>query len=200
MTLAERLRARTRSKSLTTQHLLDSLVPLFAGLVCVLTSQIVRPGSPWGFAWGLLGGLTLGLPVCWYRARLHARRIAFVRAKAELVASDQAPGTGDDLARITETLERLARRLRERDAAIAHAEQAAQRAADMRVEFLAAMNHELRTPLNAILGFGQVLDMSPSMQADERESLQQVLRAGRHLLRLVNELLQISEAEGGQWG
>jgi CheY-like chemotaxis protein len=40
--------------------------------------------------------------------------------------------------------------------------------------------------------------MSPSLKVDERESLKQVLRAGRHLLRLVNELLQISEAEGGQ--
>src|SRR5262249_31911757 len=77
-------------------------------------------------------------------------------------------------------------------------EQAAQRSAEMRVEFLAAMNHEFRTPLNAILGFGQVLEMSPSLQPEERESLHQVLRAGRHLLRLVNELLQISEAEGGQ--
>jgi signal transduction histidine kinase/ActR/RegA family two-component response regulator len=198
MHLTERLRARTRSKSLTAQHLLDSLVPLWACVVCTLAGQIFWPRSPWAVAWGLGGGVGIGLPVCRYRASRHARRIAFVRAKADLVAADQAPAAGDDLTQVTETLDRLARRLRERDEAIASAEQAARRAAGMRVEFLAAMNHELRTPLNAILGFGQVLDMSPSMPAEERESLQQVLRAGRHLLRLVNELLQISEAEGGQ--
>ena len=167
MTLTERLRARTRSKSLTARHLRDSLVPLFAGLACALAWQVVRPGSPWVVAWALAGGLGVGLPVCSYRAARLARRVAFVRAKAELVAPDQAPGAGDDLTRITATLERLAGRLRDREEAIARAEQAAQRSAEMRVEFLAAMNHELRTPLNAILGFGQVLDMSPSMQGEE---------------------------------
>ena len=198
MTLTERLRARTRAKSLTTRHLLDSLVPLWAGAVCALAGQALWPQSRWTAAWGIAGGVGIGLPVCWYRAGRHARRIAFVRAKADMVGADQPPPSGDDLTQIAERLDQLARRLRERDEAIASAEQAARRAAELRVEFLAAMNHELRTPLNAILGFGQVLDMSPSIQDEERESLQQVLRAGRHLLRLVNELLQISEAEGGQ--
>src|SRR5262245_40736722 len=59
------------------------------------------------------------------------------------------------------------------------------------------MNHELRTPLNAILGFGQVLGMT-TLAADQRECLDQVLRGGRHLLRLVNELLQMSQIEGGR--
>ena len=58
------------------------------------------------------------------------------------------------------------------------------------------MNHELRTPLNAILGFGQVLDMS-TLDEDQRDSLRQVLKGGRHLLRLVNELLDISQLDAG---
>jgi len=114
------------------------------------------------------------------------------------VAGDAPAVPGDDLDQITARIDQIARHLRDRQDAIAAAEEGARRAADTRTEFLAAMNHELRTPLNAILGFGQVLDMSSSLQADERESLKQVLRAGRHLLRLVNELLQLSEAEGGQ--
>src|SRR4029079_16239070 len=100
MTLTERLRARTRAKSLTTRHLLDSLVPLWAGAVCALAGQALWPQSRWTAAWGIAGGGGIGLPVCWYRAGRHARRIAFVRAKAYMVGADQPPPSGDDLTQI----------------------------------------------------------------------------------------------------
>ena len=83
-----------------------------------------------------------------------------------------------------------------RDAALEAATREANEARATRREFLAAMNHELRTPLNAILGFGQVLDMTP-MTEDQRDSLRQVLKGGRHLLGLVNELLEISKLDSG---
>ena len=65
-----------------------------------------------------------------------------------------------------------------------------------RREFLAAMHHELRTPLNAILGFGQLLEMS-ALDDVQRDNLRHVLRGGRHLLQMVNELLEIAELEAG---
>ena len=59
------------------------------------------------------------------------------------------------------------------------------------------MSHELRTPLNAILGFGQLLEMSnPTPQ--QQKSIAYVLHGGRHLLDLINEVLDIARIEAGR--
>jgi PAS domain S-box-containing protein len=63
-------------------------------------------------------------------------------------------------------------------------------------EFLSRMSHELRTPLNAILGFGQLLELD-ELTPDQREATTQILRGGRHLLDLINEVLDISRIETG---
>jgi signal transduction histidine kinase/ActR/RegA family two-component response regulator len=63
-------------------------------------------------------------------------------------------------------------------------------------EFLARMSHELRTPLNAVLGFTQLLEMEP-LTPTQRESVDQVSRGGRHLLDLINEVLDITRIETG---
>jgi len=93
-------------------------------------------------------------------------------------------------------VDQLRLELTARDAALEEARREADEAWATRRELLAAMNHELRTPLNAILGFGQLLDMSPLVE-DQRDNLRQVLKAGRHLLQLVNELLEIAQLEAG---
>ncbi|MFI5954542.1 ATP-binding protein [Cryptosporangium sp. NPDC051539] len=62
--------------------------------------------------------------------------------------------------------------------------------------FLARMSHELRTPLNAILGFGQLLepaDLSP----EEAENLTRIARAGRHMLALINDALDVAAVDSG---
>jgi len=64
-------------------------------------------------------------------------------------------------------------------------------------EFLSRMSHELRTPLNAILGFGQLLQMRGD-EGGDRESVEQILKGGRHLLDLINEVLDISRIESGR--
>jgi protein-histidine pros-kinase len=64
-------------------------------------------------------------------------------------------------------------------------------------EFLSRMSHELRTPLNAILGFGQLLMMEP-LNVDQRDGVDHILRAGHHLLELINEVLDISRIEAGR--
>ncbi|HMA37696.1 MAG TPA: CHASE3 domain-containing protein [Chloroflexia bacterium] len=63
-------------------------------------------------------------------------------------------------------------------------------------EFLSRMSHELRTPLSAILGFGQLLEQETPTPAQE-ESITYIMRAGRHLLQLINEVLDISRIETG---
>lgn len=73
----------------------------------------------------------------------------------------------------------------------------ADRANRAKSEFLSRMSHELRTPLNAILGFGQILELDLTNLRDQ-ESVAQILRAGRHLLDLINEVLDISRIEAGR--
>ncbi|MEM8903422.1 MAG: HAMP domain-containing sensor histidine kinase [Actinomycetota bacterium] len=63
-------------------------------------------------------------------------------------------------------------------------------------DFLSRMSHELRTPLNAILGFGELLELEATDELD-RESVDHILRAGRHLLALVEDVLDISRIEAG---
>ncbi|MDQ1447808.1 MAG: hypothetical protein QOC79_779 [Actinomycetota bacterium] len=62
--------------------------------------------------------------------------------------------------------------------------------------FLSRMSHELRTPLNAVLGFAQVLDLD-DLDSNQQEAVDQILRGGKHLLGLINEVLDISRIETG---
>ena len=64
-------------------------------------------------------------------------------------------------------------------------------------EFLSRMSHELRTPLNAILGFGQLLEMD-ALSAEQRDSVEHISKAGRHLLGLIDEVLDIAQVERGE--
>jgi PAS domain S-box-containing protein len=73
----------------------------------------------------------------------------------------------------------------------------AERANRAKTEFLSRMSHELRTPLNAILGFGQLLELE-RLTDEQREHVDYILSAGRHLLDLINEVLDISRIESGQ--
>lgn len=84
--------------------------------------------------------------------------------------------------------------LQEANRELLQAKETAEEASRAKSEFLSRTSHELRTPLNAILGFGQLLETS-TLSPSDRESVDQILRGGRHLLELINEVLDISEFE-----
>ncbi|MDA1191810.1 MAG: response regulator [Candidatus Poribacteria bacterium] len=65
-------------------------------------------------------------------------------------------------------------------------------------EFLSRMSHELRTPMNSILGFAQLLDLSPNKDDVQARQVSQILKAGDHLLQLINEVLDLARIEAGR--
>lgn len=108
--------------------------------------------------------------------------------------------TEAEIARVQASLER---RVEERTAELEQANEIlrqqhmeVERANRAKSEFLSRMSHELRTPMNSILGFGQVLARKAA--DDQRKHVQHILDAGRHLLELINEVLDISRIEADQ--
>jgi signal transduction histidine kinase len=123
----------------------------------------------------------------------------------------------DEVARLTVTFSEMAEAMQERLRALMASEAAqavllenarlreielreardkAEIATRAKSEFLANMSHELRTPLNGILGMAQVLD-TPERSAEDREAIAAILDSGQQLLRLINDVLELSLFETG---
>ena len=85
------------------------------------------------------------------------------------------------------------------NAELANANEEARSANQAKSAFLSSMSHELRTPLNAILGFAQILtsDTLPSTLEQKKEFANHILKSGRHLLTLINEILDLAKVESG---
>ncbi len=93
--------------------------------------------------------------------------------------------------------EKKARQLAERELVVA--KESAEQASQAKSKFLSSMSHELRTPLNAILGFGQLLesDFDMSFNPEQKEFLHQIMKASKHLLALVDDVLDFTKIETG---
>jgi signal transduction histidine kinase/ActR/RegA family two-component response regulator len=106
---------------------------------------------------------------------------------------DQALQQTAELRRRTEQMQvEILRRSQE----LHEANQALRLANEAKNEFLSRVSHELRTPLNAILGFSELLTLG-ELAAEQRDWADMILKAGRHLLALLNDVLDISRIEGG---
>ncbi len=94
---------------------------------------------------------------------------------------------------------RLDQVLQEKNVELESARSVAEKANLAKSDFLSSMSHELRSPLNAILGFAQLLESDTSQAApSQKESVAQILQAGWHLLKLINEILDLAKVESRQ--
>ncbi|UTW03316.1 PAS domain S-box protein [Amphritea atlantica] len=81
---------------------------------------------------------------------------------------------------------------------LTRAKAAAEQANRTKSEFLSRMSHELRTPMNSILGFAQLLQQNPQLPPGGHQDVTEILKAGNHLLQLINDLLDLSKIESGR--
>jgi signal transduction histidine kinase len=134
----------------------------------------------YGLAWSLIG------PVKQMDARLRDLAGGDFAGRVRVPNRDELGTLAANLNRMSEELGRLYRQL---EAANQH-----------KSEFLASMSHELRTPLNAIIGFSEVLHerMFGELNAKQAEYVEDILTSGRHLLSLINDILDLSKIEAGR--
>ena len=94
---------------------------------------------------------------------------------------------------------RFEQALQETNVELENAKLNAEKANRAKSDFLSGMSHELRSPLNAILGFAQLIESATPLPTDsQKESVEQILQAGWHLLKLINEILDLAVIESGK--
>jgi PAS domain S-box-containing protein len=125
-----------------------------------------------------------------FRARRADGRWITIESHAQLMVGEQ--GEHDGVVMVSHDVsDQIAL-----EAALRTAKEHAERASNAKSEFLSRVSHELRTPLNAMLGFAQLLELE-GLADPAAEFVDQILKAGDHLLSLINEVLDIARIETG---
>ncbi|MBW4672767.1 MAG: HAMP domain-containing protein [Desmonostoc geniculatum HA4340-LM1] len=155
----------------------------------------------------MLVSVAIAVIVAWRTSRAIAEPVIVVTQVAEQVARKsnfdlRAPiTTEDEIGLLAKSLNRLIEGVSERTKELQQAKELAEAASKAKSIFLANVSHELRTPLNAVIGLSQLLEDDATdlnLSADFITDLETINSAGKHLLHLINEILDLSKIEAGK--
>ncbi|WP_049721874.1 PAS domain-containing protein [Gilvimarinus polysaccharolyticus] len=126
-----------------------------------------------------------------YRVNTKQGETRWIRARGRACFDEQGQptrmsGTNMDITSIKRAEER-----------VMQAKEDAEKANRAKSDFLSSMSHELRTPLNAILGYTQLFEYDDNLHAVQKDNLREIRSAGAHLLRLINDVLDLAKIESG---
>lgn len=148
-----------------------------------------------------VAGIIGSLMAVWIFSRTIVERVRLLRDSARHLAKAEAldlpSSSRDELGQLSNELDQASQLLARNINDALQARHEAEEASTSKSMFLSRTSHELRTPLNAILGFAQLLeeDLTPGKQ---RDSVSMIKGAGQHLLKLINEVLEITRIESGE--